>query len=61
MYQKTLETVLLKRIDDLIDCINGKHKDFQFDRIHDGNPYMFRTILVTREEAEEEEDHNSGR
>ena len=47
---KDISKIYLTMIDDLIDCINSKHKDFQFDRIHDTNPYMFRTILLTPDE-----------
>ena len=43
---KDTSKTYLKCIDDLIECINSKHKDFHFDRIHDTNPYMFRTIFL---------------
>ena len=36
------------------DVFNGKHKDFQFDRIHD-NQYLFRTIFLISD------DHIRGR
>ena len=49
---KDVSKTYLKCIDDLIECINSKHKDFQFDRIHDTNPYMFRTILLTPDDDE---------
>ena len=49
---KDTSKTYLKCIDDLIECINSKHKDFQFDRIHDTNPYMFRTILLTPDDDE---------
>ena len=32
---KDVAKTYLTCIDDLIECINGRHKDFQFDRIHD--------------------------
>ena len=32
---KDVSKTYLTCIDDLIECINGRHKDFQFDRIHD--------------------------
>ena len=42
---KDVAKTYLTCIDDLIECINGRHKDFQFDRIHD-NQYLFRTIFL---------------
>ena len=51
---KDISKIYLTMIDDLIKCINSKHKDFQFDRIHD-NQYLFRTIFLISE------DHIRGR
>ena len=51
---KDVAKTYLKCIDDLIECINGRHKDFQFDRIHD-NQYLFRTIFLISD------DHIRGR
>ena len=48
---KDVSKTYLKCIDDLIDCINSKHKDFHFDRIHD-NRYLFRTILLIPDDDE---------
>ena len=56
-YDKTreLSKEYLKVIDELIQCINEKHKnDFLFDRIHDGNEYLFRSIFLADEEEEED-------
>ena len=50
---KDVSKTYLTMIDDLIEYINSKHKDFQFDRIHDTNPYMFRTILLTPDEDQQ--------
>ena len=57
-YDKTreLSKEYLKVIDELIQCINEKHEnDFFFDRIHDGNEYLFRSIFLADEEEEEDE------
>ena len=51
---KDVAKTYLTCIDDLIECINGRHKDFQFDRIHD-NQYLFRTIFLISD------DHIRGR
>ena len=51
-FTKDVAKTYLKCIDDFIECINGKHKDFHFDRIHHSNPYLFRTILLMPEEDE---------
>ena len=56
-YDKTreLSKEYLKVIDELIQCINEKHEnDFFFDRIHDGNEYLFRSIFLADEEEEED-------
>ena len=56
-YDKTreLSKEYLKVIDELIKCINEKHEnDFFFDRIHDGNEYLFRSIFLADEEEEED-------
>ena len=46
---------LLKVIDELIQCINEKHEnDFFFDRIHDGNEYLFRSIFLAEEEDDKD-------
>ena len=45
----------LKVIDELIQCINEKHeKDFFFDRIRNGNEYLFRSIFLAEEEDDED-------
>ena len=48
---KDVSKTYLTMIDDLIECINSKHKDFHFDRIHD-NRYLFRTILLIPDDDE---------
>ena len=48
---KDISKTYLTMIDDLIECINSKHKDFHFDRIHD-NRYLFRTILLIPDDDE---------
>ena len=56
-YDKTreLSKEYLKVIDELIQCINEKHeKDFFFDRIHDGNEYLFRSIFLAEEEDDKD-------
>ena len=56
-YDKTreLSKEYLKVIDELIQCINEKHEnDFFFDRIHDGNEYLFRSIFLAEEEDDED-------
>ena len=45
----------LKVIDELIQCINEKHeKDFFFDRIRNGNEYLFRSIFLAEEEDDKD-------
>ena len=54
-YDKTreLSKEYLKVIDELIQCINEKHEnDFFFDRIHDGNEYLFRSIFLADDEGD---------
>ena len=56
-YDKTreLSKEYLKVIDELIQCINEKHeKDFFFDRIRNGNEYLFRSIFLAEEEDDED-------
>ena len=56
-YDKTreLSKEYLKVIDELIQCINEKHeKDFFFDRIRNGNEYLFRSIFLAEEEDDKD-------
>ena len=55
-FTKDVSKTYLKCIDDFIECINGKHNDFHFDRIHHSNPYLFRTILLTPDEEEDKDE-----
>ena len=45
----------LKVIDELSQCMNEKHeKDFFFDRIRNGNEYLFRSIFLAEEEDDKD-------
>ena len=52
---RELSKEYLKVIDELIQCINEKHeKDFFFDRIRNGNEYLFRSIFLAEEEDDKD-------
>lgn len=45
-FTKEASEVRLKCIDDLIECINSKHKDFNFDRVKGKKLFLFRTLIL---------------